>query len=416
MHILEKFSLNCGINPLKLNNPEIYCSYYPITTDRYIVIHAGSGAAAKNYSYFQDVIDLIEPILSENGFGIVQIGGKNDKPLSKCINLQGKTNINQTSFILKNCSLLIANESFSTHICSSFGNPTITLYSVSLPQITGPYWSNPKNLSIVADTESSKPKYSDTDPDKAIDKIKPEQILNSIKECLPDISWDKLTIPETIFIGENYTSQEINLVPDFPVKINIPDQFDINIRFDYLKQQELSEVNFTSALVNTQDRKFSITLSSPINIGKIINQNNIKNLKHVLYIIDQSNLESIDQQIEFIRSSRKSGLQMNVALIKDLFSNEEINDIKFKFINIQPVNEIKQNGWNEETLNNIKSKITDLTVFKSSCIIYSMGKCFLSEQSLIENKPALSNTQPLKDIKNLKELAKEASNLYIYNT
>jgi hypothetical protein len=43
MHLLEKYSLNCGINPKKLSEPFIFTSYYPVPSDKYIVFHASSG-------------------------------------------------------------------------------------------------------------------------------------------------------------------------------------------------------------------------------------------------------------------------------------------------------------------------------------------------------------------------------------
>ena len=198
MHLLEKYSLNCGINPLKLDKAELFSSYYPIPFDKYIVFHASSGMPAKNYSYYQDVVDFIYESATKNGYGLIQIGGAGDKNLNKCLNLNGKTNLFQTSFVLKNASLLIANDSFSTHVCSSYEIPSISLYSVIQPEVAGPYWNNGKQLTIMAPLNGNKPSYSKEDPERVVDNIKPEQIIEKIKILLPDLLNKRFSIPETL--------------------------------------------------------------------------------------------------------------------------------------------------------------------------------------------------------------------------
>ena len=254
MHLLEKYSLNCGINPQKLKKAEIYSSYYPVGFEKYIVIHASSGMRSKNYSYFQDVVDFIYPVISKNGYGIVQIGGKDDEALNNCLNLQGVTTIHQTAFILKNASLLLGNDSFSTHFCSSFGVPLVSLYSIIQPEVAGPYWKNKNQFTISAPLNGKKPKYSAEDPDRDIDKIKPEEIILKIKKIIPDLNWDQAVIPETIFIGKKYSEVSLNLVPDTAQKIENIQNHTLNLRFDLLKSSKISAKllnTLASLLVNS---------------------------------------------------------------------------------------------------------------------------------------------------------------------
>jgi len=415
MHLLEKYSLNCGINPNKLGKAEIYSSYYPIPHEKYVVFHASSGMPSKNYSYYQDIIDFIEPTLSANGFGIVQIGGKDDKSLNKCTNLHGITNIHQTAFILKNCSLLIANDSFSTHVCSSFGVPLVSLYSIIQPQVAGPYWNNGKQFTIMAPLGGNKPKYSNIDPDRIIDKIKPEDVLDQIKKALPDLNWNNLNISKTILIGKSYPSQQIDFVPDLVVKIGVPNEFPFNIRFDYLKNKNISEENLYSALVNIENRPFSITTSQPIDLSKVINQNNIKNFKSLIFSIEKEYIKLIDKHIEFIKMLKNKGARVDIVIEKNNFSKKELDDLKFKFLDIQPINEIITTSWEDGDINGKIQELTDLTVFKSSRIIYSNGKSFLTKQSMLEGKPSSSNTQRIKEINNIKNLGKEIDSLFIFN-
>ena len=80
MHLLEQYSLSCGI---KIDKPHVETSFFPIDCDKYITLHASSGMEAKNYDYFKDVIDLIHPHLESNNIKIVQIGDIKDKKLEK---------------------------------------------------------------------------------------------------------------------------------------------------------------------------------------------------------------------------------------------------------------------------------------------------------------------------------------------
>ena len=60
-------------------------------------------------------------------------------------------------------------------------------------------------------------------------------------------------------------------------------------------------------------------------------------------------------------------------------------------------------------------KINNLTIFKSSRIIYSNNQVFLSKTALIENKPATGFSQLLSDIKDISSLGKELESSYIFN-
>jgi hypothetical protein len=54
-HLLETYSLQTGA---KISKPFIIKNFYPVP-EKYITIHNSSGMGAKNYDYFQDVIDEI---------------------------------------------------------------------------------------------------------------------------------------------------------------------------------------------------------------------------------------------------------------------------------------------------------------------------------------------------------------------
>lgn len=414
MHLIEKYSLNCGINPSKIGKAEIFSSYYPIPFNKYIVFHASSGMPSKNYSYYQDVIDFIYKTAIKNGYGIIQIGGAEDKNLNGCLNLNGKTNIFQTAFILKNASLLIANDSFSTHVCSSYEVPSISLYSIIQPEVAGPYWKNGKQLTLMASLNGKKPSYSREDPEKLIDSIKPEYIIKNIQKLLPEFIDEQTEVPETLFIGKGYRSDLIDVVPDSNLKLNIPDSFAINLRFDLLKSKATDE-NLLSAAIISENKKFFITLSDRLDIFKIINRQNNKNLLSIFININEKNYSNKNALKKLCEEIKKKGAPLRVIYESRSLSEKQINDLKLDFLDTASLIENKPNKKQEEEFLEALKKANDLTLFKSSHIIFSSGKLFLSEESYRQNQPSTSSYQKIKSIKNPSLLSKESDNIYLYN-
>jgi hypothetical protein len=415
MHLLEKYSLNCGINPEKLGKPYIYTSYYPIDSEKYIVIHASSGMNAKNYSYYQDVVDFIFEKINSLGYEIIQIGGEKDPILNKCINYQGKTNIHQTAHILKGASLLIGNDSFSTHMASSFGIPSVSLYSVIQPEVAGPYWKNGKQFTIMAPLNGKKPKYSAEDPEMVINKIKPEQIIKEIALALPEADLSKESEIESLYFGKNYHKITLDFVPDRALLIEQGRQLPLNIRFDYLKSDNISDENLHSALINISSRKCCVVTSLPLDLEKLMVKQLKENIISFIFHIEKKHLSQINKAIKFIEEAKKSGINPHVALIKNQFSDEEINDLKFKFLDVGKINLLDQTSWSESIDEDTYKKINDLTMFKSSRIIYSDGKNYLSKTAYLENINAETFEQKLSLIKDKKSLGEELENCYIYN-
>jgi len=415
MHLLETYSLNCGINPQRLGKPYIYTSYFPIGFEKYIIIHPDSETPAKNYSYYQDVIDFIFNKVEAMGYKIIQIGNKSDPVLNKCINYQGVTNIHQTAFILKGASLLIGNDGFSTHMASSFGIPSVTLYSNIQPEVAGPYWNNGEQFTIMSPLDGKKPRYSEQDPDMVINKIKPEEIIKKIQLALPEADFSNESKLESLFFGKNYSKTALEFVPDKIIKIDKGAGLPLNIRFDYLKTNSITDENLYSALANIASRKCCVITSLSFDFKKIKIEEIKQNINSFIFHIEKKHLNKIEESINFIKEAIKIGLNPNVAIIKDEFSEDQINDLKFKFLDIRPINLLDQTSWDKTLDEKAKEKINDLTMFKSSRIIYSNGKNFLSKTAYLEGVESESFEQRLSLIKDKNSLGKELENCYIYN-
>ena len=390
MHLLEKYALSTGS---KINKPFIIKKYFPLPFNKYITIQNSSGMSGKCYDYFQDVIDFIFPSLEKNGYKIIQIGSKDDRPLNKVINLQGSTNINQTAFILDNSKLHIGNDSFAIHMCSAFNVPLIGLYSISSPEIAGPFWKNTNQICLTP--KNYKPSFNPNENPKKVNEIKIEQIINGVNQLLFNDSRESI---ETLFTGERY--QQNIIIEIFPNQI-IPNNFFpnqiLNIRFDYKK--ELDEKDYLSSLNNLNIRPCSIITDKIFDLRPFLQFKD--KIKHIFYNIT----DSLD--LKFVQNL--SYLGFNYSLIFDSLDNEEIlNKRKVECIDFPfNIDVIKETVKPDIVIN-------DNTFYKSNKFIIYNNKTYLSKAAQESDKPIDINnsnlTQKLTEINNIELFLKEDIN------
>ncbi len=98
---------------------------------------------------------LVEKILRETNYRILLIGGKNDIRFTKkllvndqrILDLAGKTNIQQTYLVLKQCKALVAHDSGPMHIGAAAAIPVVSLFGPTYPKEYHPI-TNPKSIFI----------------------------------------------------------------------------------------------------------------------------------------------------------------------------------------------------------------------------------------------------------------------------
>ena len=156
MHLLDTYALNCGV---KIDKPYIYTTFYPLGEEKYITIQPFSNYSGKVYDYWNEVINYMQPKLSEHGIRIVQIGKQDDPQLAHCIWTQGSTTIAQASFLIKNSKLHLGVDSFGAHVASAYGRKIVGLYSTNWAENCKPYWSNEEDC-VLLEPDRSKRKPS----------------------------------------------------------------------------------------------------------------------------------------------------------------------------------------------------------------------------------------------------------------
>ena len=196
MHILEQYALSSG---LKIGKPFVYEVFFPIESKKYITLQKEVKFPSRQYKYWQQVVDLVNPILFKNNVKIVQIGSKNDKALKGVVYTSGETSIAQVHYLIRNSQMHVGIDSFAVHIASCLGKKIVALYSNMTPENSGPYWSNTLDCILIQSPRGdAKPSYAIDENPRTINEIKPETIANSILQLL-DIE-ERVKI-ETLFIG-----------------------------------------------------------------------------------------------------------------------------------------------------------------------------------------------------------------------
>jgi hypothetical protein len=384
MHIIETYALNCG---LKIDKPFIYEKYCPIPFDNYISFQPCSKYESKSYDLWQEVINQIAPKLIQKNIHIIQIGGKDEKPLENCYHLQGKTNINQAAYIIKRSIMHFGADSFGVHVASNYDKPIVALYSNSRPENAGPYFNSNSKIKIFEiDKKDRRPSYSAQESPKTINEIDPIQVANSILSML---DLDLVNI-KTVRIGEEYNRRLIESVPNAIIadisKLGVNS---LIMRMDY---------EFNEGVLEEQLKRnnCSIVTSKPIKTQILKTYKN--NIAQIIYNLDEKH------DVIFVKALKKSGVPfaLSTELSEDFVKSIKIHYMDYQQI-IRSVKSKKEDIKNLEDLNNL--------YYKSNKITISNGKIYNSKAAYLKDVPF--NNKPIKVI-DIPEFWEEAKYFYLF--
>ena len=396
MHLVETYSLSTGS---KIKKPFIHKKFFPIPFEKYITIQNSSGMQGKCYDYFQEVVNFVYEDLEKFGYKIIQIGNKDDKPLTNVFHLQGQTNINQTAFILENSQLHVGNDSFAIHMCSAFDVPLIGLYSVSSPEIAGPFWKNKNQICLTP--KNWNPSFNPNESPKRVNEIKIESIIESIKTLL-NINLSQNI--HTIFIGERYGHILLEAIPSIILPNTVFPEAPLNIRFDYIDQIE--EKDYICTLNNLNTRKCAIITDKPLEIEKLFQlKDKIINLFYDITFND------ID--LNFVNKIKSLGMKIDFIFNKSKNKNESVlNNKKLELIDYQEIINIVENT------DKPTEEIRESKFYKSKKILFANNNTYLSKAAYLENKPVnldkLDVIQNIKDINNIDLLIEEDADYSLF--
>lgn len=396
MHLVETYSLSTGS---KIKKPFIHKKFFPLPFEKYITIQNSSGMQGKCYDYFQEVINFVNEDLEKAGYKIIQIGTKEDRALNNVFHLHGQTNINQTAFILENSKLHIGNDSFAIHMCSAFDVPLIGLYSVSSPEIAGPFWKNKNQICLTP--KNWKPSFNPNESPKRINEIKIESIIESIKLLL-NINFSQNI--ETLFIGQRYGQILLESIPSIILQNNIFPEVPLNIRFDYIEQIE--EKDYICTLNNLNIRKCTIITDKALEIEKLVQLKD--KIINVFYDITFNNID-----FDFINKVKLLGIKIDFIFNKSKNKDESIlNNKKLELVEHQDIIHIVEDTQKPT------EKIKESAFYKSKKIIFGNNNAYISKAAYLENKPInlekLDMAQKISDINNIDLLIEEDADYCLF--
>ena len=357
MHLIENYALAAGC---KISEPQIEPLFFPIGFERYITIHGGSGMASKNYSYFNNVIQLIKPELEKKDIGIIQIGEEKDPKIKGATSILGETSLRQTFCVLQNACLHLGNDSFSTHVAAFYKTPVVALYGPVIPNTCSPYWGDPKIQSLISpDYSNRKPSFSTKEEPKRVDEIFPDYVGS---ECLRLLGLpNNLKHNTPIHLGKMFHTPVIDVVPDSEISksIVIGENSLVNIRADYTDNPYMTEYWLTNY-------KCTIFLDKELDIN-ILKQHKEQIKRIYFYISDNTREEYIHQVIS-------TGIKL-----KFLYTGEDISSIRLKFFH---QNIYQDEILSKKDLDNPAELCDNYTYYESSLNIIKDGKIYPSKAAM----------------------------------
>ena len=383
-HLIEEYAKNLGV---KIGKPIFEPHFIPIIDDKYITIHVDNKINSKYYEFFPEVINLLKPHLSANGYKIYQIGGESDPLLIGVDKSYLGLSRKQSAYIIKNSSLHLGIDSFPIHLASTFDIPIVALYAHIYPQNAYPYWSNPQKVKILeADRKGLKPCFTYDEKPKSINTIKPEHVVKAVLDLL-NLFYTKSI--NTLYIGDEYSKPVVEIVPNFFSQSSELNERVINIRMDYhFDEQNL--FNWSSLY------KVHIICDKPINVEILKkNKNNIVNT--TVYINDTktfseeylNNLKNTGVPLQFFSKNHDDIRKIRIAYFDHQISLEDkIDEIK--------VNELKN-------IPNLK--------FLTKKDIFSNGKRYASKAHLDSDQVFLDKST---DVIYNEQFWKDIEHYFIY--
>lgn len=361
MHKLESFALSsCS----KIEKPYIHKQFYPIVQSKFICVSQDSLDQSKTYDYYDDVLFHIHPYLAENGISIIEIGDTKNKKLFHTTQLKG-LNINQYSYILSKCDFYLGNLNLFASICGHYGKNIFCPSNNDYEESSSPYWKT-KESHIIYPKSKLKPLFIHSENPKTINKVNPENIAIKILDSLKiDHSLGKV---KTIYSGENYCLESLDILPDDSLMPSVKFESSVNIRMD--KEYNLNFLKSCNKL-----NKISITTNQVIPPEYLFFLK--ENIEKINLILSTSTtqreieiLESIGKPVQFFYKDKKS-----------------INDIRVKFIDksIFEYPSFSKRDLNVKNLNNLK--------FLSKKNIFYKNKLYNSYLSISLGR----NTSDVKD-------------------
>jgi hypothetical protein len=352
MHIAESFALASGA---KLNNQRLYERFAPIGSNQYISFHK------IHYDQYQEVLNLIQPILKNYDIDILQIGGTN---YPKILSIPKLKDYGSASYILRNSLLHFGEYSILFDLCSSVNTKSLILNSIGYEKAICPFFLNKENQTVINNYSKNNnlPLFDSKASKNLLNEIKPEDIAGKILNLL-GLEFHKPY--DTLYRGEYYKENffEINI---YPIKDYVYDLSQIPepiLRLDY---------HFDLVFLEKQLRNKKCRIRTNKEIPICIIEKYADKISGI--DLEIKNRENFAQ---FIKAVKK----LKVELLLFSFLEEDIcNDLKMQYLDVEPIN------FQKSKIPIVDFNLNDDNLyFKCDEIILYKDKFYICKEDIINN-------------------------------
>jgi len=320
-HIAEVYAKDLGV---KIGKPKITDHFYPNIKGNYICFDFEGKNPSEQYKYWDIVQSLISRILDSQGISLLQIPNVSNK---------------QKNFFIKKSLLYLGISNQNVNIADTYGVPSVSVLSTV-------YENNfnffDRAIVLTPDFTEIKPSFNPNC--QRLNEIKPEQIAQAVLDQLKIQETIKF---KTIKIGEYFTNQIVEIVPNFSAVSEELRGKPINIRGDLHWDLENVVRWCQFSFVN-------LYLNSPFNIEFL---QHMPNLKQVTYKYKKQ-----EDLTEFFKALKKRKINIIIQPSEDF----NISDVRFEYFDYNVLPEPKaQEEVKASKFISKKRFVTNAEVFNS---------------------------------------------------
>lgn len=157
----------------------------------YVIFHPGSSEKWKTKRWAEENFSILGDKLSDKGFDIVIIGGKEERKIAENISkgmknppliLSGKTDLTQLTIIIKNGKAMISTDSGPMHIAAAVGTPVVGLFGATNPALSAPPVGKVKIISKQLDCQPCN--KAECDDVRCMNLITPDEVYKTLEDLL----------------------------------------------------------------------------------------------------------------------------------------------------------------------------------------------------------------------------------------
>jgi hypothetical protein len=361
---------------LRIGKPHICKKFFPLPEGKYITLQPISkNQPAKCYSYWDEVITLLKPVLDQNGIKIYQIGERDERQFQGTESLLGKTSICQAHYVIQNSLLHLSADSFTSHSSGYMGIPQVTVFGNTSPDHHGPI-ERSKAILIQSHRNSNNPSFGN---DQTINLIPPEEIVNSALKHLGAIGQLNR---RSLHFGRNYSGVTVEWVPDSPLPQEVFKDAPILARYDYHQEESIL---FTAL----QSRKLAIITTSDLSINPLSQLK--ENILGITLIVDKHSTISKD----FIKGIKSLGIKCQFVSYED--DAEWLSSKRLELFELAQIHKAKYPTKLDliESINNYTNSLDGAKIIenneslwvRSNKYILSKGNLYVSYFNYLNNLP-----------------------------